>query len=301
MTVLGAPSRHWPLPASGISASFAPRRRLLDNSARDLAPADNGKACVATSIFYEQPLNERIRIFLRLEFLFKQAAERLTGSSQWDSRSTLGSLLEIINIFGRTDLKTEVMKELDRHTKNLARLEQNPDVDRALLEGVLNELDQLIDRLHSINGQITTSLKNNDFLTSIMQRSAVPGGTCDFDLPEYHFWLQRPAEERIRDLSTWLNNFDAIAEAITLILRLTRDSAAMRQETAPGGFFQKSLDPNLPCQLVRIALPFNANYFAEVSGGKHRFSIRFLEVPNLSERPTQTSQDVRFAIGCCII
>lgn len=258
-------------------------------------------APVASSIYYEQPLNERVRIFLRLEFLFRQAAQHLAGGSQWDSRNTLSSLLEIINIFGRTDLKTEVMKELDRHIQSLARLEQNPNVDRSLLEGVLDDLDVLIDRLHSINGQITSGLKKNEFLTGIMQRSAIPGGTCDFDLPEYHYWLQQPAERRIRDLSGWLHHFDAIAEAIQLILRLTRDSAAMKPETASGGFFQKNLDPNLPCQLVRVAVPAGSPYFAEISGGRHRFTVRFLEVPQLSDRPVQTEQDVHFSLGCCII
>jgi cell division protein ZapD len=258
-------------------------------------------APVATSIHYEQPLNERIRTFLRLEFLFQQTARYLAGSSQWDSRNTLHSLLEIIHIFGRADLKTEAMKELDRHIQNLARLEQNPNVDRSLLVGILDELDRLIDQLHSINGQITSTLKKNEFLSAIMQRSAIPGGTCDFDLPEYHFWLQQAPERRTRDLSGWLHHFDSIAEAIQLILRLTRDSAVMRTEEATAGFFQKNLDPKLPCQLVRVAVPAGAPYFAEISGGKHRFTVRFLEVPVIGERPVQTSQDVSFSLGCCII
>lgn len=256
---------------------------------------------VAPKVYYEQPLNERTRIFLRLEFLFRQAAEHLTGASEWDSRSTLGSLLEVLNIFGRTDLKTEVMKELDRHIQNLARLEQNPDVDRERLVGIIEELEQLIDRLHSINGQIHASLKTNEFLTSVQQRSGIPGGTCDFDLPEYHYWLQQPAEKRIRDLAGWLHNFDAIAEAIQLVLRLTRESTAMQPVRAEGGFFQKSLDPNFPCQLVRVALPANAPYFAEISGGRHRFTVRFLELPQLDQRPTPTREDVSFELGCCAI
>lgn len=256
---------------------------------------------MAQTIFYEQPLNERIRTFLRLEFLFKQAAQHLSGGSEWDSRSTLASLLEVINIFGRTDLKTEVMKELERHTQSLARLEQNPDVDRHRLESVLNDLDALIDRLHAINGQVAAGLKKNEFLSGIMQRSAIPGGTCDFDLPEYHFWLQQPAERRVRDLAAWLNHFDAIAEAIQLILRLTRESAVMRPEQAEAGFFQRTLDSNLPCQMVRVALPQGTDYFAEISGGRHRFSVRFLVVPGLDERPVQTEQDVAFHLGCCVI
>ena len=75
---------------------------------------------VKDAIIYEQPLNERIRTFLRLEFLFSQAAQHLHDDSQWGSRNTLTSLLDILSIFGRTDLKTEVLKELERHTATLA-------------------------------------------------------------------------------------------------------------------------------------------------------------------------------------
>ena len=74
---------------------------------------------VTTTIIYEQPLNERIRAFLRLEFLFAQSAQHLRDDSQWGSRCTLSSLLDILSIFGRTDLKTEVLKELERHSSTL--------------------------------------------------------------------------------------------------------------------------------------------------------------------------------------
>jgi cell division protein ZapD len=95
------------------------------------------------TIIYEQPLNERIRTFLRLESLFAQAAHHLRGTSQWDSRSTLNSMLDILSIFGRTDLKTEVLKELDRHAATLARLQLNPDIDKSRLGQILKDLQKL--------------------------------------------------------------------------------------------------------------------------------------------------------------
>ncbi|WP_297528570.1 cell division protein ZapD [Thiohalobacter sp.] len=252
-------------------------------------------------IIYEQPLNERIRSFLRLEFLFQQIRHHLGGTAPWDSRAALHSLLDIMNIFGRSDLKTEVMKELERHTANLARLEANPDVDRAQLNGLLDELDGLIDELHAINGPIGAHLKGNEFLSAIQQRSAIPGGTCEFDLPAYHFWLEQPAEERIRDLAIWLECFDVIGRAIRLILRLTRSSTLFRPEMAPAGFYQKTLDANVPCQMVRVALPAGSAWYAEISGGRHRFTVRFMAQPNVNERAVQTTEDVAFEMACCVI
>lgn len=256
---------------------------------------------MSDKLIYEQPLNERIRSFLRLEFLFQQVRHHLEGSTEWDSRSALSSLLEIMAIFGRSDLKSEVMKELERHTATLTRLEQNPEVDSTQLSGLLGDLDVLNDQLHAISGPIGAGLKTHEFLNTVQQRSAIPGGTCDFDVPEFHFWLQRSADDRLRDLASWLETYDAIGRAIHLILRLTRESTLLRSQTAAEGFFQKGLDPNVPCQLVRVALPADTKYFAEISGGRHRFTIRFMEQPSVNDRATQTRNDVDFELACCII
>ena len=52
-------------------------------------------------------------------------------------------------------------------------------------------------------------------------------------------------------------------------------------------------------QMVRVELASGLPVFPEISGHKHRFSIRFLEVGE-SERPTQTSRDVDFMLTCCV-
>ena len=256
---------------------------------------------MSQKVIYEQPLNERIRAFLRLEFLFQQVRHHLGGTSPWDSRATLASLLDIMSIFGRSDLKSEVMKELERHTATLARLEQNPEVDRAQLSELLDEMDLLIDQLHAHNGPVGAHLKCNEFLSAIQQRSAIPGGLCDFDLPAFHFWLERPPAERMRDLTEWLDSFDTIGRGIKLIMRLTRGSNVFREQVAAGGFFQRTLDPNIPCQMVRVALPAGSPYFAEISGGRHRFSVRFMQQASTSERAVQFPQDVTFELACCVI
>ena len=256
---------------------------------------------MSQKVIYEQPLNERIRAFLRLEFLFQQVRHHLAGTSPWDSRATLASLLDIMSIFGRSDLKTEVMKELERHTTTLARLEQSPDVDRTQLTELLDEMDRLIDQLHAHNGPVGAHLKSNEFLSAIQQRSSIPGGLCDFDLPAFHFWLERPAQERLRDLTAWLDTFDAIGRGIQLIMRLTRGSNLFREQVAAKGFFQRTLDPNIPCQMVRVAVPAGSPYYAEISGGRHRFSVRFMRQASTSERATQTPEDVPFELSCCVI
>lgn len=280
--------------------SLASRKLTPDNGSQH-TPASTSSRSAPKNILYEQPLNERIRSFLRLEYLFQQAAYHLERPSEWDSRATLTCVLEILDIFGNTNLKSEVFKELERHTSSLRRHEQNPNIDHSQLTGLLDRINAHIEQVRAINGQIANELKASEFLVSIRQRSAIPGGTCDFDLPAFHYWLQQPAKQRTRDLARWLSHFDAIGQAIQLILGLTRDSTPMTTTLASNGVYQRTLDPNLPCQLVRIALPPGLPYFAELSGGRHRFTARFLQFSTDEKRAKQTDQDVEFELACCVI
>ena len=71
-------------------------------------------------------------------------------------------------------------------------------------------------------------------------------------------------------------------------------------QIAHEGFFQQSLDSNLPIQLIRVAVPAELPYFAEISAGKHRLTIRFLE-PQPGRRPLQAQESVEFQLTCCTL
>ena len=283
------------------SGTIVKERPAKDDAAPANATPDTPPRKVPEKVLYEQPLNERIRTFLRLEYLFKQASYHLPRESEWDSRATLTCILEILDIFGNTNLKSETLKELERHSASMKRHEQNPDIDHAQLGSLLSEISARMEGMHQVNGQIANELKASEFLVSIRKRCAIPGGTCDFDLPAFHYWLKQPSKDRTRDLSIWLGHFDAIGQAIQLILRLTRNSTAMQLTLARGGVYQRTLDPNRPCQLVRIALSPDLPYFAELSGGRHRFTARFMMFPNAAARAKQTDQDIEFELACCVI
>ena len=68
------------------------------------------------------------------------------------------------------------------------------------------------------------------------------------------------------------------------------------------GFYQQSLDSKTPVQLIRVAVPFEAQMVAEISGGKHRISVRFLKFNGkIESRPVQVKDDFEFKLTTCII
>jgi len=70
-------------------------------------------------IVYEQPLNERMRTFLRLEFLYTQASITASRPTLGVRARRLRALLEILAITARGDSRSEVLKELERHVNVL--------------------------------------------------------------------------------------------------------------------------------------------------------------------------------------
>jgi cell division protein ZapD len=254
---------------------------------------------VADQIHFEQPLNERIRTFLRLEHLFMQVEHFRPQADPWSNRAAIDGLLNIISIFGRSDLKTEILKELERHTSNLEQVRLKPGVDLQALGQVLDDLEQAIHQVYRLNGQIARGLRNNEFLTTILQRSSIPGGNCNFDLPQYHYWLNQPHEIRQRQMSDWLHELLPVREAVVLLLNLVRNSNLPTRELAKHGFFQRTLESSAPAQMIRVSLPRSSTVFTEISGTKHRFNIRFLEAVE-NGKPTQTKQDVEFMLTTCV-
>lgn len=255
---------------------------------------------LSDSIIYEFPLNERIRVFMRLEQLFQQLDHFMAGDSVWDSRAVISTLLDVLTLFSRNDLKSETLKELDRHAAVLTRMAHNQDIDHAKLDKVLTKLDKLSKELYAVPGKLGLSLMENELFKSISQRSTIPGGTCSFDLPAFHYWLKLDDHTRRHDLESWLEPFRLIRSAIDILLNFIRTSAAPTEEHATGGFFQKSLDHTLPFQLLRVGVKRSQPYFAEISGGKHRFTVRFM-IPDTVERPTQCQDDVTFELTCCLL
>ncbi len=251
-------------------------------------------------ITYEQPLNERIRQFLRLEHLFQQARHTITGRSAWESRSSLSCLTDILEILTRNDVKTDILKFLERIQTNLSPLQNSTAVDRVQLNSILRQLEQHYTRLHAITGNIAQGLKEHHLISSLLQRSTVAAGVNSFDLPLFHYWLQQPAEDRITTLQQWYDTLEVIREPIELLLELIRNSTEPTTVIAEQGFYQQSLDTNRTYQLIRVTIPIDTPYFAEISAGKHRISVRFLQSQD-SERPVQAQHDMPFELSCCAL
>lgn len=222
------------------------------------------------------------------------------GESEWQCRAAVAALIDILYTINRGDFKSETIKELERQETSLTRLQQTPAVDHSLLISILDKLKGLTEHLYSINGQIGSDIRGTELLKSIMQRGSIPGGTCEFDIPVYHAWLQQTTAERRNQFNKWLGSVEIVQLSIDFLLKLLRESATPQLETAKAGNYQKKLNSDNAYQLIRVIVPKKLTCFAEISGGKHRFSVRFMEA-SPTMRPRQEKKDVQFQLACCVL
>ena len=250
-------------------------------------------------ITYEQPLNERMRAFMRLEFLWQQLSYHAGVPNPWASRAAVSGLLEILAITSRGDARGDVLKELERQMSAMRDYQNRPGVDGARLRSILAALMRRREELNAAGANFMQRLRESEFLNAIKHRSAIPGGTCEFDLPDYFHWLNLEPDLRESDLADWLVTIRPLCESVSELLWITRENAVPRDELAPGGVYQIVFERDRPVQLVRLTLPGGSKLYPEVSGSHHRCSLRFLRWNSVHSRPVQSTADVRFTLTTC--
>ena len=249
-------------------------------------------------ILYEYPFNERIRTYLRLEHLFLRLAELMSRSSPLDHHFALVTIFEVMDVGARADLKSDVLKDLDKQKQVLESYRGNPAIAESVLDKVIGQLDGCFTALNSQAGKAGQPLTENDWLMGIRSRIGIPGGTCEFDLPAYYAWQHHPVEARQQDLQRWAQSLAPLAESIHLLLKMLRDSGAPQKVIAVGGQFQQNLPQGRTFQLLRLAIDPDLQLVPEISGNRLMVSIRLMHTGS-DERLQAHHHDGAFELTLC--
>jgi len=250
-------------------------------------------------IRYEFPLNEKIRTWMRLEDLFERINYFLAGELSMDHHTALTTLFEIHEVASRPDLKSELLQELERQKRALACLHNNPAISEQALENVLSEIEHASASLLSMTGKVGLNLRENEWLMSIKQRAGMPGGTCQFDLPSYHYWQKQTTALRRENLHEWLTPLLPISAAIKILLHLLRENGRKISFVAHQGTFQQ-MQGGRAAQLLRVSLNPDLACIPELGANKYAINIRFINA-NYAAKSTLFEQDVPFDLTFCTL
>jgi cell division protein ZapD len=249
------------------------------------------------SVLYEYPLNERVRALLRIEDLLDRMAHHLGGEHAWDHHATLMTLFEILEVCSRGDLKSDVLQELERNKQSLLAFRGSTAVDGEKLEAMLAQLDLAYGELVATSGKTGAHVRENEWLSAVRSRAIIPGGTCEFDLPSYHAWLQSPLSARRADLAAWIAPLKPLGDGMHALLRLLREAGTARETVATGGVFSQDIKAKT-YQLMRVRIDPALGVVPEISANKYMLHIRFVEAGTVA-RPNARLADVPFTLALC--
>lgn len=249
-------------------------------------------------ILYEYPFNERIRAYLRLHQLFNRLGQLMARSEALDHHFALTTLFEIIEVASRSELKSDVLKDLERQKQLYNGYRGNPAISEKALDGLIAQLDEHFESLNQVTGKIGQSLNDNDFLMALRSRVVIPGGTCEFDLPAYFAWQHHDAASRARDLGQWVAPFGPLAQAIQLLLQMLRESGSSQKVMAASGQLQQNLPQGRTFQLLRLKIDPALGITPEISCNRLLVVIRLMQQQS-DGKLVATTEDVPFEMSLC--
>jgi len=247
---------------------------------------------------YDYPFNERIRTLLRVEDLFAKVLHNVDAGHEYHHHCALLTLLQILDVVDRAELKLDLLQELERQKTTMSQLIGNPAIAADTLETILNDIDVASIALRAETTKLGQSLRANEWLMSIKQRAGIPGGVCEFDVPSYHYWLGLGEARRRQDFESWLKPLLPMQQAIVIILHILRGSGSTTKLVANNGAYQQMLGGAKPAQMLRIEVADDVVCFPEVSANKYAINIRFNTL-ECSQKPQKYEEDVKFSLTLC--
>jgi cell division protein ZapD len=104
-------------------------------------------------LLYEFPFNENVRTLLRLEHLFDRLGQLVARDAALDHHFAVSTLFEVIEASARGDLKSELLKELERHKAQFNSYRGNPAVSEHALDDVVQRLEATFQALNAQTGK----------------------------------------------------------------------------------------------------------------------------------------------------
>ena len=248
-------------------------------------------------IVYEYPFNERIRTLLRLEDLYEKFKFFVNQAHPMEHHVALATIFDMLEVAGRADLKSDLLQELERQKQSLLAYRSNPNVASDMLNAVLAELEQVSANLVAAQGKTGQNVRDNEWLMSIRGRTIIPGGACEFDLPSYHAWQRRSSAQRQNDIMGWFAPLSPLFEALSLVLRLLRDSGGPVKMIAIAGSYQQMLQGKV-YQMLRLSLDESLGAIPEISANKYMLWVRFTSQGG-DLKPKPLEEDVPFELTLC--
>jgi cell division protein ZapD len=230
------------------------------------------------------------RIALRLEYLFKTINQACHESHEVIHRFALKSIIEIVEVIEKPELKSRFIKELIRIEHVLKK--PNQLSNNALI-------DTLATQIHIIShvpGRFSNSIQDDEFLRTLRQIHHPNTRECEFNSPQLVLWFDSEAIVRQQQFIKWLHCLSDLEETVNIYLSLLRNATEFISIRAQNGFYQHSISPKVVNHLILLRMKKNLGIAPKLQLGHHSLTIRLYDL--ISSREIH-DQSIDMEIAFC--
>ena len=196
-------------------------------------------------------------------------------------------------------MRSDVLKELERHLAHAQRVPARRASTRRGCETIIANLGT---PARGPDGRparrLAAAAARLRIPGSIKQRSAIPGGTCEFDLPDYFFWLNQPAESPHRGLRAMAGTAAAAVRCHRRAAVADAPERPQRARNSPRAACSTSTSTAMrrPSCCASPAAPSRA-VSRRSAAASYRCNVRFLKWNGLEQRAhARPKTDVPFTL-----
>ncbi len=244
---------------------------------------------------YEEPVQEKIRKFIKLEFLFNKLFYFKHKENKNDNYIALLALCELYEILSRSDIKSELIREIENQNHYFKKIKEIPEANSEKLSSVLEKQKVLLQLIHGIESNYLEYLENDILFKTIAKNSINP-----LQPTSVEFWLSRDIVLRENQINLWTEPLLFIKKSVDFILDVIRKSGRFEDKLAEKGFFIEKLDPKKNILLIRITLTSDLYYYPQISVGKQRLNIMFMSKDDKNNLISH-KEDVAFILTTCVL
>lgn len=242
---------------------------------------------------YEEPVDERIRKFLKLENYFLKLHHHKELDSTHDSYATLYNLILIYNIMSRVEVKSELIREIELHKHRYADYIRIEGSDKTKLNSIMEKQEFILNNLYNLKSNYLNILDKDEFFQFFVKHHESIN-------TEMNYWLTRDHTMRLNQINLWLEIIKPIENSIHFCLNILRRSSETSEVCANSGFHLVKLNTENKIRLLRITMQSDNYYFPRISLGPQRATISFMFL-NEDNKYVQIKDNITFVLDLCYI
>ena len=242
---------------------------------------------------YEEPVDERIRKFLKLENYFLKLEYHKELDTPYDSYVSLYNLIAIYNTLSRVEVKSDLIREIDFHKQRYMEYIKFDSSDKIKLNSIMEKQNVILNNLYNLQSNYLNELNNDEFFQFCVKHHESASTELDY-------WLTRDHAIRLNQINLWLETVRPIENSVYFCLDILRKSSETKEVCADNGFYLVKLNQEQKIRLLRITMQSDNYFFPRISLGPQRATISFMLL-NEDNKYKQIKDNITFVLDLCYI